>query len=153
MYSLGDRIGCVAIVCCRKQRQVVWQDRVEGRVTHLAGNNQFSCVGCRSGRLVVYSSATGRRVSFLHIGFSSTWQAQHTHTHSHSLLDLLTHANTPTHPHTYFLLLPPCYRSLSPPFSDSSSFCLSYFLFPVPTPCSLTTHTYTQRHEYMRALE
>lgn len=48
-------------VMLRERGRTTWEDYISGRVTAIAGNANFSAVGCEDGSLYIYSP-TGRRV-------------------------------------------------------------------------------------------
>ncbi|XP_071697209.1 protein HIRA-like [Rutidosis leptorrhynchoides] len=66
-YAANDIIGVGSTsviketeICCTRNGQTLWSDRISGNVTVLAGNANFWAVGCEDGSLQVYTKC-GRR--------------------------------------------------------------------------------------------
>lgn len=79
-HAVNDIIG-VGNVCmvketeivCKKGPDVLWCDRISGKVTVLAGNTNFWAVGCEDGSLQVYTKCGRRALPAIMLGSAATF--------------------------------------------------------------------------------
>ncbi|KAG9158117.1 hypothetical protein Leryth_000276 [Lithospermum erythrorhizon] len=60
-------------IFCTRRTQVLWSDRISGKVTVLAGNFNFWAVGCEDGSLQVYTKCGRRALPTMMIGSAAVF--------------------------------------------------------------------------------
>ncbi|KAL1347113.1 hypothetical protein HN51_020627 [Arachis hypogaea] len=60
-------------ISCTKGTQVLWSDRISGKVTVLAGNANFWAVGCEDGCLQIYTKCGRRAIPAMMMGSAATF--------------------------------------------------------------------------------